>query len=283
MVFNSLRVDNYERILPFAARNNIRVVVVDRRSTPYTPEEVNDLTSGRKIFLETVGLQVVQFLSAFLDENPEIPRASLDRRSGGLALLGWSLGAAWALAPLAHPEIPRSYIARLEPYLKDCIIQGTPSLLTVPMSTDILTSNKDAPFFALGYQNPAETAYNAWTDPDCKTPEELTNNFANWATQYFNHPDYSNYKSLDGLDYTKGGMINPSYGRMTAEEKQRIYDPTAGFSTDVAFPPGPIQAEALKQTMAALFDGELIKTVFPELRVFMIACLTSAVAMHHRT
>jgi pimeloyl-ACP methyl ester carboxylesterase len=110
----------FERILPLAAPNNLRLIVLNRRgypdSTPYTAEETDDLVSGGKIFLETVGLQVSQFLNAFLDRN-DIPQASPDRKSGGLALLGWSQGACWALAPLGQSDvIPKSYLTRLEPY-----------------------------------------------------------------------------------------------------------------------------------------------------------------------
>jgi hypothetical protein len=130
----------FEHILPLAAPNNIRLVVINRRgypgSTPYTADEKDGQRSGRKLFLETMGLQVVQFLNAFLDQN-DIPRASSDGNSGGLALLGWSLGTFWALAPLGHSDaIPQSYLTRLEPYLKNCILLGMLS----PISFTIVVS-----------------------------------------------------------------------------------------------------------------------------------------------
>jgi pimeloyl-ACP methyl ester carboxylesterase len=119
----------FERILPLAAPNNLRLVVLNRRgypgSTPYTAGEKDNLVHGRKLFLETLGLQVAQFLTAFLDQN-DIPRASPDGKSGGLALLGWSLGGLSVLTLLGQSDaIPKSYFTRLGPYLRTCLLLGT--------------------------------------------------------------------------------------------------------------------------------------------------------------
>jgi hypothetical protein len=132
----------------------------------------------------------------------------------------------------------------------------------------------DPPQTAFGYQTPvvAADAYGPWADPEFKTIEEILQGFDGWVTEYYNHPDY---KSLSGLLYGKGDMLNPLYARLTVEERERIIGVHYALATDAGFGTDEFQAAKLKQTMLALFDEELAKTLFPEVRISHIACSKS--------
>jgi hypothetical protein len=125
----------------------------------------------------------------------------------------------------------------------------------------------DASQSSFGYQTPVSSAYSPYADPELKK-EEIFDTFSNWVTQYFNHSDY---KSVRGLDYGKGDMINPTYASVTPEERERVMDVT-GVITDGVVLVGPIQVEVRKQTKLALFDEELARTLLPELRISHVAC-----------
>lgn len=74
--------------------------------------------------MERRGLEVANFLLWFIDEH-HIPRISPDRKSGGLVILGWSLGNATTLALLGQSDaIPQETFEKLEPYLRTLIMHG---------------------------------------------------------------------------------------------------------------------------------------------------------------
>jgi hypothetical protein len=69
-------------------------------------------------------------------------------------------------------------------------------------------------------------------------------------------------------------MINPSYARMKPEEEKRAMDVAAGVATDGAFPQTPYKSR-FSSSKLALFDEDLAKSLFPELRISQIACTKS--------
>jgi len=104
------------------------LVILNRRhyagSTEYTDENIKDLNAGDKSFMERLALEVKHFLLWFVDTH-KIPKITADRKSGGFAVMGWSMGCATALSILAYPEVVgnESY-QRLEPYLRQLILYG---------------------------------------------------------------------------------------------------------------------------------------------------------------
>jgi hypothetical protein len=93
-------------------------------SSKYTDAEIDDLVSGRKSFFEQLALEVTHFLLWFI-QTYNIPRISHNGKSGGLAIMGWSMGSITTLTVLGQPEvIPKASYRTLEHYLKEMILFG---------------------------------------------------------------------------------------------------------------------------------------------------------------
>jgi pimeloyl-ACP methyl ester carboxylesterase len=120
--------DIFSKIVPFAAPDNIRLVLVNRRhysgSTKFTDAEFQELKAGQKSFMERMGRQVANFLLWFA-ETYTIPQISSDRKTGGFALMGWSFGNVFTISVLGHPEaMPKDSYQKLEPYFRQLIMYG---------------------------------------------------------------------------------------------------------------------------------------------------------------
>lgn len=129
------RTDIFNKLVPLAKKHNIRLILPNRRgyagSTPYTMEELEDVKAGRETFLERTSVEVAKFL-VWLCHACELPMASPDRKSGGLALMGWSQGVVTTLSLLAHPEaMPKELYEALTPYLRRFIVHGTYDVISI--------------------------------------------------------------------------------------------------------------------------------------------------------
>ncbi|KIM92126.1 hypothetical protein PILCRDRAFT_57414 [Piloderma croceum F 1598] len=118
----------FQKLIPDSPSNNVRLVVLNRReysgSSKYTDAEIDDLVSGRKSFFEQLALEVTHFLLWFV-QTYNIPRISNNGKSGGLAIMGWSIGSITSLAVLGQPEvIPEASYRTLEHYLREMILFG---------------------------------------------------------------------------------------------------------------------------------------------------------------
>jgi hypothetical protein len=91
-------------------------------STPYTNDDLEDIKAGRDIFLQRLALEVANFLIWFA-ETHKIPTISDDRRSGGISVMGWSIGTLGPMALLGHPHvIPKDSQQKLASYLRQVIL-----------------------------------------------------------------------------------------------------------------------------------------------------------------
>jgi hypothetical protein len=109
----------------------VRLVIVNRQeysgSSKYTEAEIDDLMAGRTSFMERLGLRVTRFLLWFI-QTYNIPRSSKDHKSGGLVVMGWSLGNATSLAFLGQPNaVSKESHQKLKQYLNKVIIFGQSS------------------------------------------------------------------------------------------------------------------------------------------------------------
>jgi pimeloyl-ACP methyl ester carboxylesterase len=123
--------DTFHRLLPLAAKGNVRLVVVNRRdyagSTKYTDDNLKDLNDGNVSFMGRLGAEVAHLLIWFA-ETHKVPKISADRKSGGFAVMGWSMGNATPMAVLGHPEfVGKEAYAKLEPYFRRLILYGMSS------------------------------------------------------------------------------------------------------------------------------------------------------------
>jgi len=93
-------------------------------STPHSDSELENIRAGREIFLERLGLTVANFLLWFIDTN-KTPKISNNRKSGGISVLGWSLGGVNPLALLGHPDVlSKESQKKLASYFRQTILYG---------------------------------------------------------------------------------------------------------------------------------------------------------------
>lgn len=124
--------------MDLAPASGLRFVAITRRdypgSTSFTPAELavlSNSTDGEKAgFLRDRGLEIAKFMNIFIQKH-NLPPISRDGKSGGVALLGWSLGNAFTLAAISSADmLPADAKTRLGSYLRAVIIQGIPFLTT---------------------------------------------------------------------------------------------------------------------------------------------------------
>ena len=125
-------VENFSRLLPLAAKHNLRVIAYNRRDyTPSSPFNDAELAAvngtedaAHKAFLKDRGLEMAQFLSWIVREK-KIPKASADGKAGGLALMGWSLANVFTVAFMKHlASYPKDVLETLEPYFRTFFLYG---------------------------------------------------------------------------------------------------------------------------------------------------------------
>jgi len=245
--------DGFERLHDYAHRYNLRTVIWNRRdypgSTKYTDAELDDLNNGRKVFLDRLAIQVADFLKQYI-EKESIPKITADRKFGGFAIMGWSMGSATAMPLFSDPSLisPELYTL-LEQYVKDLVLD-------------------DPPYLSFGIPLPAdEKTYNPWADPDCKTPEELYQNFGYWVSSYYDHPDVSG--TIHGLNYEKRAGI-PTVTTWTPEQFQRFYNEAAAVRSELRMYVPPMQGTLNELSYHVLYDENLIKNFFPKVPVTYI-------------
>jgi pimeloyl-ACP methyl ester carboxylesterase len=244
----------FDKLLSLGATNNIRLVILSRRdyagSTKYSDDNLKDLNAGDKSFMERLGLEVAYFLLWFAQKH-KVPKVSADLKSGGFAVMGWSMGNATPMALLAYPDvIGKETYAKLDPYFRQLILY-------------------DPPFLTFGYDQPPE-GYDPFTDPDLPTQQAIFENFSFWVSGYYNHPDLAS-RSIHGLNFDKRGA-RPSIDNMTPQEMSFNFDGVAAARTE--FPMFFQMQPTLKElAQLVLFNEKHTQEVLPNLQVVYISCM----------
>ncbi|KAG7096125.1 hypothetical protein E1B28_006799 [Marasmius oreades] len=256
-VHGSCNASSLEKLYDFSHQLNLRIVLLERPpygSTPYTESELDDLKQGRKIYLDRFGARLAEFLVQFIQKE-KIPKASDDLNRGGITVVGWSAGAALAMTLLSDAKIvPPVTYPILEQYVKDVLLL-------------------DPPHVCFGFETPADfKAYNAWTDPDLKDPQEKLHQFFAWASSYFDHSDPAG--NLQDMDLTTKQSSDATVTKWSAEESKRHFNERASFSELPMFME-PMQSTLRTMTEQVFYDENLIKTYFPNLRITVIHCTRS--------
>ena len=121
-------------MLPYASKYGLRMITMDNRdyrgSTPYSDEEVADLTSSdvevQASAVRRWGREVALFL-AYVSKTLDIPPVTGEgaKRTGGLVLATWSLSVMAAFSILGDPRtLGDELAATLAPYLRKVILYG---------------------------------------------------------------------------------------------------------------------------------------------------------------
>lgn len=124
----------FRRLLPYAEKHNLRIVRLNWRdypnSTPYSSEEMDVIRNGdetaKSVFMREQGHQLAQFL-LHLAQTEGIPKVSEvgGTVTGGMSVLGWSMGNMWTLSLLGNARsLPDSTREILGQYLRTVVLYG---------------------------------------------------------------------------------------------------------------------------------------------------------------
>ncbi|KAK0223339.1 hypothetical protein IW262DRAFT_1447328 [Armillaria fumosa] len=194
-LFNGESLRKLFPLLNMTLKNTCLIIVSRRsygRSTKHTEAEIAKLAQGSSEFLEVLAQDVANFLTWIID-NLDVPKADAGRKSGGLAIMGWSATTSTTLALLGQPQaIRKESYDKIGLYLRKLIIY-------------------DSPLMAFGYDFPPES-YNPFIDQaSVKSPQEWLDHLNIWLSSYYSHPDTSS-RALSGLDTASKSGDQPCLG-----------------------------------------------------------------------
>jgi pimeloyl-ACP methyl ester carboxylesterase len=120
------------KLQDIAHSSGIRVVGVNRRdyggSSPFTTEDmdtiINGATSARDLLVKSMGIELLNYIDIFIQQH-DIPVISSDGNSGGIALVGWSLGTILTVPAIANIDaIAADARSRISSRLRAYIMHG---------------------------------------------------------------------------------------------------------------------------------------------------------------
>lgn len=123
----------FRRLFPFGPEHNYRLVSLYRRgypgSSPLTEEELALLQSSdaesQKKYMGLLGLQIARFILGFA-ASQALPAYDAENKSGGIVLLGWSLGGLFLNTVLANLDgLAADELHNLDSLLHTTITYGT--------------------------------------------------------------------------------------------------------------------------------------------------------------
>ncbi|KAI6130896.1 Alpha/Beta hydrolase protein [Pisolithus thermaeus] len=255
----------FRRLFPFGAEHNYRIVSLYRRgyglSTPWSGKELDLLQSSdkedHKEYLRLAGVQVVRFLLTFV-ASQSIPRYAKEQKTGGLILIGWSIGGGYSNAALANLDaLATEELRDLESYLHTVIYY-------------------DMSLVAMGLQSPRP--YQSFLF--APTVEERWEIFKQWISSFFAHPNvYSRDSSDLELVHPRQDKLGSLYG-LTDEEVAEITAPQMYATHDAATL--VIKPEVFADlARRALFDKQYASRYLPDLKVrFVCGTESSGLFVH---
>ncbi|KAK7055271.1 Alpha/Beta hydrolase protein [Favolaschia claudopus] len=140
MIFTNLV---FQKLMDLAPSQGVRVVAINRRpfpgSTPFTDAELNVIYTGgsgdaeRQTQLDNRGREISNFIVNFITQN-RLPPISNDGKTGGAIILGWSVGAPYAMAALSSADsLPLASRVVLAAYLRSVVIyEAAPIAIGLP-------------------------------------------------------------------------------------------------------------------------------------------------------
>ncbi|KIK69440.1 hypothetical protein GYMLUDRAFT_1002785 [Collybiopsis luxurians FD-317 M1] len=266
-IFNAYQL---HKVHSYAHALNLRTVLLHKRdyagSTPYTPTELQEIKQGSRIFWERSSAQLAEFLGLFIEQE-KIPKLKDYPRSGGIAIVGWSMGNVPVLSFLAtanDPPVPTGLSKLLEGYIGKCVLY-------------------EPPYLALGYPLPSDNPnYSPWLDTD-SSPEEILEIFLKWIGLYFDHPCYdpanqswpSSATIYDFDGARPKGYETSSISSWTDEEIAKGIERNAVATEMLMFKP-EMQDTIRALGDQALFDPKNFQNCFPKVDIAYIGGTRSA-------
>ncbi|CDO68845.1 hypothetical protein BN946_scf184805.g54 [Trametes cinnabarina] len=210
----------FAKLVPIARNRGVRIILLNRRdypgSKPHTTEErgllppISEAPPGDKdaiergaealeMFMRQRAFELYKCLQAVVEDR-NIPPFRPASKTGGVVLVGWSLGSLFVNALLGYvSSFPVGRI-RLVHFIRRVIWQDVPACL-------------------LGYPYPTQDPYNPLLDTSLNL-EEKAHALMKWLTSYFSHADLDNPDALE----RRKALRHPSsaLARMSNEEGECI-------------------------------------------------------------
>ncbi|KAG6330794.1 hypothetical protein ID866_8295 [Astraeus odoratus] len=126
----------FRKLFPFGPSHNYRLVSLYRRgyipSSPWTEAEISLLNSADpedgKSYFRLAGLQIAKFLLEFA-ASQAIPKYNEENQTGGVFLVGWSMGMMYPQAMLANLDaLTNEELHGLETYLRAIMYYEAPAV-----------------------------------------------------------------------------------------------------------------------------------------------------------
>ena len=276
-------------MIPFAAANRVRLILVNRRdypgSTPLSDAELAELGSSdletRAKALAQQGLEIGLFL-AWLIREESIPPVVIDRdgkRHGGIALVAWSLAHTPLAGFLAHADaLPSDALRALDPCLRAYCIFGEytnsrpPQSLPPLQHSSPVIARPDAPHGSFGL--PTLSKYHPLVEPTYPMEERIPR-FYSWVSTYYTHSDLAR-RTRDPALLDTAPLLYPA----PQCTRPATLDAIAPASLGAVSWPGPIQGSeallhgiplgvAFEQTRRMLMDKN-VGSVLPRCKVVVI-------------
>ncbi|KAG5651399.1 hypothetical protein H0H81_008781 [Sphagnurus paluster] len=247
----------FQRINTVAHEKGVRVIAPNRRSFPgsteLSPEDFDILTKGgtdeqRDTLIQARSHEIATFIDNAIQTLGLSP-ISDDGKSGGIVLLGWSIGAALALAAIAHSTtLPVEVRDRLSKHIRSLVLY-------------------EAAPIVLGFPAPAQSGWAPLVNPSI--PESLRlPSFAQWSTAYFDHGDLTK-RDLDSLSWVVVSTLSPptiyNIPETQLKEMQR-YGPEAIGDRDFLF---SFAKQFKASYRKAFYDPEILEA-FPKMKLTYI-------------
>ncbi|KIJ08394.1 hypothetical protein PAXINDRAFT_172940 [Paxillus involutus ATCC 200175] len=188
----------FRSLFPCAGDSNYRIVGLYRRGYPPTTAwketEPNPLDKDQQEeFLKQEALQLAGFLTKFATSQA-IPKINEEQKTGGIVVLGWSLGASYLHSLLAYLDVlPADQLKDLETYLYAVV-------------------SHDTNLSAHGLPDPIAGDFGSQLDP-----VERFEYFMTLVTGYYTHPNVQSH-NLDDLEFTPTPNLGASHDDLGGQE-----------------------------------------------------------------
>lgn len=239
----------FRKLFPLAAAHCLRIVSIYRRdynpTTSFRDADLAGLASrtveGQEGFLRSQAIDIATFLVMFAREQ-HIPPA--EGVSGGIALLGWSLGSLHIHAVVAHLDaLPFDVLSDLEKYLHTVICHDVSGVF-------------------IGIPHPPGLSMEYWFETDAEKKLKL---FHAWVAGHFRHKNITS-GSIDDLEFYKSLNKPHSMHELSPGELAELTSAKTFSTSDTLLV--SIQLDVFKaMTRRAIFDTALAEKFLPNLRV----------------
>lgn len=247
----------FRKLFPLAAAHRLRIVSLYRRdynpTTSFCDADLAGLVSrtveGQEGFLRSQAVDIATFLVMFAREQ-HIPLA--EGTTGGIALVGWSLGSLHAHAVVAHLDaLPSNVLSDLEKYLHTVVCHDVSGVF-------------------IGIPNPPGFNMELWSETNVEKRFKL---FYEWVTIHFLHKNVTS-GSIDDLEFYKSPDKAHSMHELSPEELAELTSAKTFGASDALLL--SIQPDVFKATTRrAIFDTSLAEKFLPDLRVRYMCGRTS--------